>query len=74
LNQHRIRASNDAAFLRPARGRTTADLRESAEVHREIYRAIRARKPLEARRLMEKHLELAQAAQGLELQAARNSR
>jgi GntR family transcriptional regulator, transcriptional repressor for pyruvate dehydrogenase complex len=43
-----------------------ADLRESAEMHREINRAIRARKPLEARRLMEKHLEMAQAAQGLE--------
>jgi GntR family transcriptional regulator, transcriptional repressor for pyruvate dehydrogenase complex len=42
------------------------DLRESAEMHREINRAIRARKPVEARRLMEKHLEMAQAAQGLE--------
>jgi GntR family transcriptional repressor for pyruvate dehydrogenase complex len=42
------------------------DLRESAEMHREIFRAIRARKPLEARRLMEEHLRLAQAAQGVE--------
>jgi GntR family transcriptional repressor for pyruvate dehydrogenase complex len=42
------------------------DLRESAEMHREIYRAIRARKPMDARRLMEQHLQMAQIAQGLE--------
>lgn len=42
------------------------DLRESAEMHREIFRAIRARKPLEARKLMEEHLRLAQVAQGVE--------
>ncbi len=42
------------------------DLRESAELHREIYKAIRARKPEEASRLMEKHLKLAQQAQGQE--------
>lgn len=42
------------------------DLRESAELHREIYKAIRARKPQEASRLMEKHLKMAEAAQGLE--------
>lgn len=42
------------------------DLRESAEMHREIYRAIRARKPAEARQLMEKHLRMAQKAQGAE--------
>ncbi len=42
------------------------DLRESAEMHREIYRAIRARKPMDARRLMEQHLQMAQTAQGLE--------
>jgi GntR family transcriptional repressor for pyruvate dehydrogenase complex len=42
------------------------DLRESAEMHREIYRAIRGRKPLEARKLMEQHLRMAQAAQGME--------
>lgn len=42
------------------------DLRESAEMHREIYRAIRARKPLEARKLMEQHLRMAQTAQGME--------
>jgi GntR family transcriptional repressor for pyruvate dehydrogenase complex len=42
------------------------DLRQSAELHREIYKAIRARKPEEASRLMEKHLRLAQQAQGQE--------
>lgn len=42
------------------------DLRESAEMHREIYRAIRARKPAEARKLMEQHLQMAQTAQGME--------
>lgn len=42
------------------------DLRESAEMHREIYRAIRGRKPQEARELMEQHLRSAQAAQGME--------
>jgi len=42
------------------------DLRESAEMHREIYRAIRAHNPQEARKLMEKHLRMAQAAQGME--------
>jgi GntR family transcriptional repressor for pyruvate dehydrogenase complex len=50
------------------------DLRESAEMHREIYRAIRARKPEEARTLMEKHLQLAQAAQGMERHAKRNGK
>jgi len=48
------------------------DLRESAEMHRQIYRAIRARKPLEARRMMEQHLQMAQAAQGLERPASKN--
>jgi GntR family transcriptional regulator, transcriptional repressor for pyruvate dehydrogenase complex len=42
------------------------DLRESAEMHREIYRAIRGRKPGEARRLMEDHLRKAEKAQGVE--------
>lgn len=50
------------------------DLRQSAEMHREINRAIRARKPLEARRLMEEHLEMAQAAQGIEHPATQKSR
>jgi GntR family transcriptional repressor for pyruvate dehydrogenase complex len=42
------------------------DLRESAEMHREIYRAIRLHNPQEARKLMETHLRMAQAAQGME--------
>jgi GntR family transcriptional regulator, transcriptional repressor for pyruvate dehydrogenase complex len=42
------------------------DLRESAGMHREIYRAIRGRKPADARKLMEQHLHMAQEAQGLE--------
>ncbi|HUX44381.1 MAG TPA: FadR/GntR family transcriptional regulator [Terracidiphilus sp.] len=42
------------------------DLRESAEMHRAIYRAIRAHQPAEARRLMEEHLKMAQEAQGME--------
>jgi GntR family transcriptional repressor for pyruvate dehydrogenase complex len=47
------------------------DLRESAEMHRQIYRAIRARSPLEARKLMEEHLRQAQAAQGMERPSGR---
>jgi GntR family transcriptional repressor for pyruvate dehydrogenase complex len=47
------------------------DLRESAEMHREIYRAIRARKPLEARKMMDQHLRLAEAAQCMENSKAR---
>lgn len=42
------------------------DLRESAEMHRSIYRAIRAGKAAEARKLMEQHLHLAESAQGKE--------
>ena len=42
------------------------DLRESAEMHRQIYRAVRARKPIEARKLMEQHLQMARTAQGME--------
>jgi GntR family transcriptional repressor for pyruvate dehydrogenase complex len=42
------------------------DMRESAEMHREIYRAIRTRKPEEARKLMAEHLRMAQASQGME--------
>jgi GntR family transcriptional repressor for pyruvate dehydrogenase complex len=49
------------------------DLRESAEMHRKIYRAVRARKPLEARRLMEQHLRLAQAAQDSERPSERKT-
>jgi len=49
------------------------DMRESAEMHREIYRSVRARDPLEARRLMEQHLRLAQVAQGMESQKDRKA-
>ncbi len=42
------------------------DLRESAEMHREIYKAIRAHKPAEASRMMEKHLRMAEVAQDRE--------
>jgi GntR family transcriptional regulator, transcriptional repressor for pyruvate dehydrogenase complex len=49
------------------------DLRESAEMHREIFRAIRARKPIEARKLMEEHLRMAQTAQDMERSAGRKS-
>ena len=44
----------------------STDMRESAEMHREIYRAIRGRNPKEAHNLMEKHLRMAQIAQGME--------
>ncbi|MGH9605531.1 MAG: FadR/GntR family transcriptional regulator [Terracidiphilus sp.] len=49
------------------------DLRESAEMHRAIYRAIRGRKPSEARKLMEQHLNMAQTAQGMERPGARRA-
>jgi GntR family transcriptional repressor for pyruvate dehydrogenase complex len=38
-------------------------LKDSADVHREIYRAIRRRNPAEAHRLMELHIERARDAQ-----------
>jgi GntR family transcriptional repressor for pyruvate dehydrogenase complex len=44
----------------------STNLRESAEMHREIYRAIRSRKASEARTLMEQHLCMARDAQMLE--------
>ncbi len=49
------------------------DLRESAEMHRELYRAIRARKPEEAHNLMEQHLRMARTAQGMERPAIRKA-
>jgi GntR family transcriptional repressor for pyruvate dehydrogenase complex len=49
------------------------DLRESAEMHREIYRAIRTRKPEEARSAMEQHLRMAETAQGLERPASKQN-
>ena len=39
------------------------DLKQSAELHREIYRAIRSRNAAEARAVMERHLAMAQSAQ-----------
>jgi len=43
-----------------------SDLKESVEMHREIYRAIRGGKPEQARQAMEKHLNLARVAQASE--------
>lgn len=43
--------------------RRTANLSESAEIHREIYRAIRAGSAARARNLMQQHLRRAEAAQ-----------
>lgn len=48
----------------------STDLRESAEMHRRIYRAIRARDPVKARKLMEQHLRMARTAQGMERRMA----
>ena len=42
------------------------DLKESAEMHREIYRAIRSHNPEGARTAMERHLNLARMAQAAE--------
>jgi GntR family transcriptional regulator, transcriptional repressor for pyruvate dehydrogenase complex len=42
-------------------------LRDMAEMHREIYRAIRAHDPVEARKRMEHHLQTAESAQNMEL-------
>jgi GntR family transcriptional repressor for pyruvate dehydrogenase complex len=41
----------------------TRSLKDSADVHREIYRAIRNRNPDEAQRLMERHIQSAKDAQ-----------
>jgi GntR family transcriptional regulator, transcriptional repressor for pyruvate dehydrogenase complex len=46
----------------------SSDLKESAEMHREIYRAIRSRNPEAARKTMEQHLNLARMAQATEPQ------
>jgi GntR family transcriptional repressor for pyruvate dehydrogenase complex len=50
--------------------RRAHDLKESAEMHREIYRAIRDRSPEEARKKMRDHLLLAETAQKLEMEQA----
>ncbi|SNS45805.1 transcriptional regulator, GntR family [Granulicella rosea] len=44
----------------------SVDLKESAEMHREIYRAIRSKNPAGARQAMERHLNLARMAQASE--------
>jgi GntR family transcriptional repressor for pyruvate dehydrogenase complex len=44
----------------------SSDLRQSAELHREIYRAIRSRSSSDARSVMERHLSMAESAQDLE--------
>lgn len=44
----------------------STDLRESAEMHRKIYHAIRAHDPVKAQKLMEQHLRMARTAQGME--------
>jgi GntR family transcriptional regulator, transcriptional repressor for pyruvate dehydrogenase complex len=49
------------------------DLKESAEFHRQIYRAVRARKPDKAREVMEAHLRLAQTAQDREGEPVKES-
>jgi GntR family transcriptional repressor for pyruvate dehydrogenase complex len=41
----------------------SSDLRQSAEMHRTIYRAIRAKDAVAARKAMEQHLHLAESAQ-----------
>ena len=41
----------------------TTSLKESADMHREIYRAIRTKNGSEARAVMERHLKLAETAQ-----------
>jgi GntR family transcriptional repressor for pyruvate dehydrogenase complex len=59
-----------AKILFEARSKTVkraTDLKESAEMHRHIYRAIRERNPDAARRAMQEHLLLAQEAQAKEV-------
>jgi GntR family transcriptional repressor for pyruvate dehydrogenase complex len=48
----------------------STDMREAAEMHRRIYRAIRAHDPVKAQKLMEQHLRMARTAQGTERRAA----
>ena len=47
----------------------SVDLKESAEMHREIYRAIRSHNPAGAKHAMERHLSLARMAQATEPEA-----
>ncbi len=52
---------------RKTANQTTQSLRESAEAHQRIYRAIRTRDAAEARRLMDEHIRHAQRIHELEL-------
>lgn len=61
-----------AKILFEARSKTVKrarDLKESAEMHRHIYRAIRSGNPEQARQTMREHLELAQIAQAAETES-----
>jgi GntR family transcriptional repressor for pyruvate dehydrogenase complex len=49
-------------------------LRDSADVHRKIYRAIRTRNSAEAQRLMERHIQRAREGQDAEERAAMRQR
>lgn len=49
-------------------------LRDMAEMHRDIYRAIRAHDPAEARKRMEHHLRVAESAQNMEQTGSRTAR
>ena len=42
------------------------DLKQSCDMHREIYRAIRSHNPLQARKAMEEHLNMARMSQAAE--------
>jgi GntR family transcriptional repressor for pyruvate dehydrogenase complex len=52
----------------------TRSLKDSADVHREIYRAIRTRNSSEAQRLMERHIQSAKDAQDDEERVASRKR
>jgi GntR family transcriptional repressor for pyruvate dehydrogenase complex len=52
----------------------TRSLKDSADVHREIYRAIRTRNSREAQRLMERHIQSAKDAQEDEKRMASRQR
>jgi GntR family transcriptional repressor for pyruvate dehydrogenase complex len=49
------------------------DLKESAEMHREIFRAIKTKNPGQAKTAMEQHLKMALTAQAVEEAAAEAS-
>lgn len=48
------------------------DMKQTAEIHREIYRAIRSRNAAQARAVMERHLKLAESAQVSEQALSKN--